>query len=202
VHWKYARGKLEAERAAISQSEVRWTILRPPVVYGPYDVTDRGFWYLRRLMKGGPLALANGGANSFRLVYSRDVAKATVAAAERDQAIDRIYNISQGEILTLRNFIEDSAIALGVQPKLVNAPLELLGELAGPYATMVNLVPDINAAVHDLGYKPTPWSEWAASTAQWFREHWKGDEAKLLESRPRELAFLEKWEKMLESWKR
>ena len=201
VHWKYARGKLEAERALIDQKELRWTILRPPVVYGPFDITDRGFWYLGRLLKGGPICLANGGNNAFRLVYSQDVARATVAAAEREKAVGAIYNVAQSEVITLRDFVLESARAYGLSPEIVNVPQEILGELGGPYASMINLISDIGAAQRDLGYHPTPFADFASSSALWFREHWKGDQAKLLETRQEELKIADRWKAVVSSWK-
>jgi len=196
IHWKYARGKMEAERVLVRQKNVPYTILRPPVVYGPFDVTDRGFWYVGRLLQGGPLLLASDGANSFKLVYSVDCARAFLLAAESARAENRAYNIAQGEIITLRHFIEESAFALGIQPQLVSIPSEFLGDLGGPYATavMTNLVPDNHAAETDFGYLTTPWTDFAAISAQWFRDHWRGDANKLFATRREELALAQQWQ--------
>jgi nucleoside-diphosphate-sugar epimerase len=193
IHWKYARGKLEAERAVIRQTRVPWTILRPPVVYGPYDVTDRGFWYLGRLQQGGPMLLASDGSASFRLSYSVDVARAFLDAAQTTRTIGHIYNTAQSEIITLRDFIEESARALSATTDLISIPIEFLGDLGGPYSTMPNLVQDNSAAERDFGYRTTPWTEFAAITAAWFRDHWKGDPAKLYATRREELALAQQW---------
>lgn len=196
IHWKYARGKLEAEAALMAQKNIPWTILRPPVVYGPFDVTDRGFWYVGRLLQGGPILLGADGANSFRLVYSVDCARAFLQAAQSSRAENRAYNISQGEVITLRNFIDESAYALGIQPQLVSVPSEFLGDLGGPYATavMTNLVQDNSAAETDFGYRTTPWVDFAAVSAQWFRDHWRGDATKLFATRKEELALAQQWQ--------
>lgn len=194
VHWKYARGKMEAERVLTKQNKVCWTALRPPVVYGPFDVTDRGFWYLGRIQKGGPILLAGDGAHSFKVVYSVDCARAFLQAAESPRAENRAYNIAQTESITLRDFIEESAAALGHKAELVSVPAEFLGplaELGGPYAApiMINLLQDNTAAAKDFGYAPTPWREFAKTSAHWFRDKWKGDATKLFASREKELAL-------------
>jgi nucleoside-diphosphate-sugar epimerase len=198
IHWKYARGKLDAEAACARQSKVPWTILRPPLVYGPYDVTDRGFWYLARLLDGGPLLLPNGGLNSMRLAYSRDLAQSYLLAAQHSEALGSIYNIAQEEILTLRDFIEENARIFGKKPEYVSLPLETAGELGGPYAYAGNWIPDLELARKDLGFSPTPFSTFAKISADWFRTHWQGDKAKLLATRKEELALAEKWKRALQ----
>jgi nucleoside-diphosphate-sugar epimerase len=200
IHWKYARGKLEAERECIQQKKVPWTILRPPVVYGPEDPTERGFWYLIRLLSGGPLLLADGGVQSFRLLSSEDAARAFVQViAHRKKTLRKAYFLGQSEIITLRDFVEESARALGIMPDYMDVPFDILGDLGGPWSTMVNIIPDISAARKDFGFAPTSFEEIVFETAHWFRDHWKGDSRKLLESRDKELAFGSQWKKVLDS---
>ena len=153
---------------------------------------ERGFWYIARLLKGGPLLLANSGVASFRLAYSVDVARAYLQASQAG-AHGKTYNLAQSEIITLRDYVEESARALGTKPELVNVPRELLGEMGGPHADLINHVPDITAAAKDFGFHPTPWPEAAKVSAIWFRDSWKGDEAKLLKTRPQEIDFAKRW---------
>lgn len=202
IHWKYARGKLEAERECLRQKRIPWTILRPPVVYGPFDPTERGFWYLIRLLSGGPLLLADGGVQSFRLLSSEDTARAFVQVLNnRKKTLRKAYFLGQSEIITLRDFVEESARALGILPDYMDVPFDILGDLGGPWSTMVNVIPDISGARKDFGFSPTPFEEFAHETARWFRDHWKGDAKKLLETRDRELAFGARWKKILESFR-
>lgn len=200
VHWKYARGKLDAERVIIEECGTPWTIIRPPVVYGPDDVTQRGFWYLARLLDGGPIILSNGGIQSFRLAYSKDVAQAFLRAALNPKAFNKAYFVGQKETITLKDFIDESAKHLGVKPVYVNLPAELVGELAGPHASMINMIVDISRAEKDLQFKPTSFPEFARETAIWFKEYWKGDKEQLLASRPKELVLAQKWKNVLEEF--
>lgn len=197
IHWKYARGKLEAEKVIVEQCQIPWTIIRPPVVYGPDDVTQRGFWYLARLLDRGPILLANGGNQSFRLVYSKDVAQAFLLAAMNPRAYSKAYFVGQREIITLKDFIDESARHLGVKPSYINVPKEILGDLGGPHASMVNIIVDIGRAERQLGFKPTPFTEFMKETTLWFKEQWKGDLNELLKTRPQELALAQKWQSAL-----
>lgn len=197
IHWKYARGKLEAERVIRNKCKIPWTIFRPPVVYGPDDTTERGFWYLARLMDGGPILLANGGVNSFRIVFSKDVAQAFLSAALKPSAFGKTYYVGQKEIVTLKDFLDESAKHLGVRPQYVNIPSDLPGEWGGPHASMVNIVVDISLAEKELNFKPTPFPTFIRETTLWFKEKWKGDLGSLLKTRPQELVLAQKWKNVL-----
>jgi nucleoside-diphosphate-sugar epimerase len=200
IHWKYARGKLEAERECAKQRKVPWTILRPPVVYGPNDPNEGGFWYLARLLQGGPVLLGDGGTQSFRLLSSADTARAFVKVVEvRKKTLRKIYFLGQGEIITLRDFVEESARAMGIIPEFLSVPTSVLGEMAGPYANMVNLIPDISAARKDFGFETTPFPEFARQAAEWFRDNWEGESSKLLTDRSNEIAFGANWKKRMSS---
>jgi len=186
-HWKYARGKLETEKALMAKCQGAWTILRPPVVYGPWDFTGRGFWYLERLLSGGPLILADGGKDTTRIVFSEDVAEATVQVAYNPKTKKQIYNIAGEERLSLKQFIEDSAAFLNCRAELKSIPLIQAGDLAGSYATMPFFIQDIEKAKKDFGYKPTPWKEYGKISAQWYLKNRNPD---LLKGREQELTLM------------
>lgn len=200
IHWKYARGKMEAEEIIRKKSTIPWTIIRPPVVYGPDDPTERGFWYLLRLLEGGPLILANGGIQSFRLSYSKDVAQAFLKAALNPKAHQKSYFIGQKEIITLKDFLDESAKCLGVVPNYVSVPLEIAKDLGGPHSSMINIIPDISEAERDLELRPTPFPQFIKETTNWFKEHWKGSREELLKSRPLELLLAQKWKNVIEEF--
>ncbi len=193
VHWQYARGKLEAEAYLTSQKEIPWTIFRPSPVYGPFDNKNRVFWYLTRLIQGGPILLGNGGVQSFRLCFSEDLARAYRSAAEKDSTKNQIYYLAQFEIVTLRQLLELSAEALKAPVEFLSLPEELLGELSGPLGNLQNFIPNIAKAQHELEYRPTPFEEFCTLTAKWFRDQWKGNEKELLTTRDEELTLAHKW---------
>jgi len=198
IHWKYARGKLQAEKECAAQEEIPWTILRPPVVYGPEDPTQRGFWYLARLLRGGPLLLADGGIQSFQIGYSVDIARAFLLAAEhKRKTVGRSYFLAQSEILTLRGFVEESAHALGIVPDWIDIPSDILKEKGGPFADMINLIFDTTPAREDFEFETTPWAVFARETAEWFRDRWQGNDLELLASREDELQLATRWKSLL-----
>ncbi len=201
ANWNYAHGKLEAEKILIKNKDIPWTIFRPPVVYGPNDVTSRGFWYLARLLEGGPILLSNYGSSSFQICYSKDLAKLYLLAAESRNSKNKIYNTPQKEVITLRSFIEESAAALGVSPKLINVCSEFISDFGGPYSSFENLIYDDSAVSADLGFIPTPWKQFAKETALWFTKNSNGKTESLLNNRREELQFAEKWMTALSAFK-
>ncbi len=193
VHWSYCRGKLEAERAVRTQSMSPWTIIRPTVVYGPRDSKQRGWWYLERLRTGGPILLPDGGHFSFRMVYSKDVAKLIYTAATSKRSEEKVYNAAQSEIITLRDFLEVSARAMGVSPTWVSVPTESLGDWGGTYANLTHFIPDITRAVTDLNFTTTPWERFVEETAHWYLKEYDGDRSAHLKTRGEELRFATQW---------
>ena len=190
--WAYARGKLEAEKALRDQARVPWTVVRPAVIHGPRDPAARGCWYLARVLAGGPILLADGGCASFRLAFSIDVARAVVLAATAPAAEARTYNLAQDEVLTLRDFIADPAAVLGLSPEFLSVPREFLGNLGGPFADFVNHVPDASRIQRELGFRPTPWAEFARTTAFACRDQ-AANPGALLATRAAELEFAARW---------
>jgi len=191
--WRYALGKLEAERALNDQDDVPFTIIRPPIVLGPEDPTLRGHFYFQRLLDGQPLLLTEGGGQSFRLVFSRDLARGYLLALRSNEALNSTYNLAQGEIVTLKQLVQLAAEALGQKPHIVSVPAAVFRatkfEYPEPYARMSNFIPDIDKATSELGYNTTPFAQWLPETARWYRETYAGTDTTHYDERDREVAF-------------
>lgn len=195
--WSYTLGKLGAERGLIEQDAVSYTIIRPPIVLGPEDPSLRGYFYFQRLMDEKPLLVTNGGVQSFRLVYSRDLARGYLMALKSERAVNQIYNLAQREVIRLVDLLKEAARALGVEPDLVGVPAEALAqgglEYPEPYARMTNFIPDISKAEAELGFVTTPFAEWLAKTVIWYRDSYQGEDSAGYGNRPREVEFAERY---------
>lgn len=191
--WEYASGKRDAEQVLRNQEEVPYTIIRPPIVLGPVDPTLRGYFYFQRLLDGKPVILTNGGINSFRMVYSGDLARAYLSAMDNPQAKNRVYNITQTEIITTRDFVDAAAAALGSEAEIVAVPDRILEaseiDYADPYSRLVNFIPAVRRAQDELGYESTPYQAWVKDTARWFRDHYQGEDAEGYAEREREVGL-------------
>jgi nucleoside-diphosphate-sugar epimerase len=193
--WQYAKGKLEVERATMRR-EIPWTIIRPPIVLGPHDVTRRGFYYFYRLMDGKPIILRDGGVATFRLANSTDLARAYRLAAATERSHNRVYNICQPEMFTLRLLLETAAEALDRPLETVSIPGDVLdrtGVSGGPYGGQVNFVPAIERARRELGYMTTPFKAWLTATARWYRDDYDGGPPDGYEGRDAEVSLADRF---------
>lgn len=169
----YANGKRGVEEV-VRQSRLAWTILRPPVILGADDRTNRVWWFVQRLLDGGPIVIPDWGPGRiFQVAWTEDLARAFVAAAQKPAAIGKTYNVAQAEIYTAASWISACARMLGVEPRYVHIPETALPDahleayalpIAGrPFGHMLL---DLSAIRCDLAFEPSPESAWLAATIQ------------------------------------
>jgi nucleoside-diphosphate-sugar epimerase len=199
--WGYTIGKLHGERVLREQAgDLPYTIIRPPVVLGPEDPTLRGYFYFQRLMDERPLIVTNGGVQSFRLVYSRDLARGYLRALERREAAGQIYNLAQHEVVRLIDLLQEAANVLEVSPTFVNVPAGVLAQsrldYQEPYARMSNFIPDISKAERELSYATTPFVAWLGETVLWYRDAYQGPDSAGYAERDREVKLAERFQEL------
>src|SRR5215470_15959061 len=76
----YGRTKLEGERIVASSAGLRWTVIRPGVVYGP---RDRAVLPLVRYTARGMAPLVGNGSAAYTFLYVGDLIRALLAAIDR-----------------------------------------------------------------------------------------------------------------------
>jgi 2'-hydroxyisoflavone reductase len=187
----YMVGKLAAEHTLVERTDVQWTIIRPPVVVGPDDPTHRGWFYLQRLFDGGPVLVRCCADRSFRIVYSEDLAAGYLRVLDSPPARGGTYNITQEEIVTMRDLLEALADGVGLTVDLLEVSQRDLDHVAldytDPYHQLSNFIPSVEKAQRDLGYRSTPFRDWAAVTACWYRDSYGGADSRGYERRDDEL---------------
>lgn len=161
----YGRTKGEGEQA-VRAAFPEATILRPSIIFGPEDRFFNRFAALARLLPVMPVIC---GGTRFQPVYVGDVADAVVAAAEREEAKGRTYELGGPRVLTFRELLRFVLDATGRRRPLVDVPLGLarlqarLGEwLPNPPLTTDQLlmlqrdtvVAEGALGLHDLGIAP------------------------------------------------
>jgi nucleoside-diphosphate-sugar epimerase len=97
-----------AAELAIETSGLKYTILRPTMIYG--SPRDRNMWRLIRFMRYSPIVPAFGDGNSLQQpIYVGDVAQAIVSCLCNDQTIGKSYNIAGKVPLTYNQVIDTIA---------------------------------------------------------------------------------------------
>ncbi len=114
----YGRSKGEGEiavRAAFPDA----TILRPSIVFGPEDGFFNRFAQISRLLPVMPVVR---GDVRFQAVYVGDVAAAVAAAAVREDAIGRTYELGGPRVAAFRELMAYILEVTGQRKPLVNVP--------------------------------------------------------------------------------
>lgn len=190
----YSQSKVEAEQLAhhyYREFEVPVVILRPGFVYGPRDRT-----VMPRLIEGlrqGTLRYPGAkGKRALNTIFVGNLVHAVLLALEVPAAVGQTYNLTDGEYVSKRRFVEAVADALGL-PRPWRAPPLWAARFATwlceswarltrakkpplfTYARLkffgYNLDFSIDKARRELGYQPKyDFAEAIAQTVAWYRD--------------------------------
>ncbi len=187
----YGQSKLGGEQV-VRSSELPWTIIRPPAVYGPRDPE---FLRLIKLARAPVFPLVGSPDQEFSFIYVRDLATALVHA-QQEVALANTYFASHDETVTGASLIRDIAHAvlgpdrrpprlLPIPPWITRMTLTSTGAMARLFgkATVLNsdkaneLLAEAwtcsAAALRaDTGWQATtPMAEGWKETVAWYRQH-------------------------------
>lgn len=120
----YLRTKGQAEQLIRNQSgdEIRYTIFKPSVMFGPGDSFTNRFAGLLRILPVLPLACADARMSP---VYVDDVARAFVAAIDDSHAHGRSYELCGPDIYSLEDVVRFVRRQLGLHRAIMPLPRPL-----------------------------------------------------------------------------
>lgn len=119
----YLRTKGQAEQLIRNQAgEIRFTIFKPSVIFGPNDSFTNRFARLLKLMPVLPLACAESRMSP---AYVDDVAQAFMAALEDSHTFGRTYELCGPDIYTLEEVVRFVRQQLGLKRLIVPLPRPL-----------------------------------------------------------------------------
>lgn len=164
---RYGRSKLAAE-AVVRDGPLPWTIVRPPMVYGPNDAEVLKVFKLART---GVVPIFGDGSQELSAIYGPDLAEALIAAAGAERAVGKTYYACHPEIFTSRAFVHAVAGAgapLSRRPvRLVSLPLWLARSLLALTSTAATLMGATTILTPD-------------KANEFFQNAWTGDPAPLV----------------------
>jgi dihydroflavonol-4-reductase len=186
----YGRSKLLAERAVQSpDNQVPWTIVRPPIVYGPRD-TDF-FLVIQAAARGLLVQMGRAEEKAFSLVHVRDLVRGLALMAASPDAVGRTYYLAHEQPCSWENLVGQLAQLLGRPVRTLWLPRPVgwlagaLSEFAGAFgrkglilsrdkvreACQDRWVCDVSLAGRELGYRSElALTEGLAETIQWYRQ--------------------------------
>ena len=182
----YGKSKLEAEQV-VQHSGLPFTILRPPVVFGP---RDRDVFSYFKIAKAGVLPIPGWRDRCYSLVFAPDLAEGILRAAAEPKASSEVFNLAGAEVVTWSELGHKISSALGVRGRVLRLPefaIRAAGRLAD-VAARVRGKPQIfcsqkviemlapawvaspGKAQAMLGWRAaTPLDEALALTVRWYR---------------------------------
>lgn len=179
----YGAHKADSERALFAlgrEQSIPVTTLRPAFVYGQYNAIEREAFFWDRLLARRPIIIPEDGEALMQWVYSQDVARAAVLAAETEVAIGHAHNVANYPPITQVDFVRLLASVAGTTADLVHVPRERLqrlggGLLAPPYYFGTYLdVPPITVRADrirsELGLELTPLETGLRETFGWYEQ--------------------------------
>jgi nucleoside-diphosphate-sugar epimerase len=114
----YGRSKLAAEEV-VKASRLAWTIVRPPMVYGPRDQEVLKVFRLARL---GLAPVLGDGTQELSAVHGADLADALIAAVTSRATVGRAYYACHPEIFTGAEMARAVGRAMGRSPAVIRVP--------------------------------------------------------------------------------
>jgi nucleoside-diphosphate-sugar epimerase len=114
----YGRSKLAAEQA-VTSSALPWTIVRPPMVYGP---RDQEVLKVFRLARFGVAPVLGDGSQELSAVYGGDLAEGLIAAGTTAGVTGRAYYACHPEVFTGADMARAVGRAMGKSPAVIRIP--------------------------------------------------------------------------------
>jgi 2'-hydroxyisoflavone reductase len=168
----YGPLKVACEDEALERYGDRATLVRPGIVAGPHDQTDRFTWWARRAARGGVVPLPARPDQPVQVVDSRDLANLVVTLVHDDRP--GTYNaVGPEEPVTMAGLVEACARGTGATVRVVPVDPALPGTV--PPLVLPNPRADVGmrrsaALARTVGLTSTPLEQTAADVVAWDRE--------------------------------
>src|SRR3954463_6733114 len=127
----YTRSKVEAEALALSyvaKHGLPLSVVRPGFIYGPRDRTVLP--KLLSALRAGRFAYFGSGNQALNCIYVKNLVHGIFLAAEVPQAIGEVFNLTDGQRVSKREFVGQVATLAGLRPPRRRIPLWLAWTLA------------------------------------------------------------------------
>ena len=157
--WAYACSKLIDEFLALAY----WKERKLPVIIvrlfntvGPRQTGRYGMVipnFVRQALAGQPITVFGDGTQSRSFTYVGDVVRALVALIDEPRAVGQVFNIGNGEEISIGALAERVKAAAGSTSEIVRIPYDQAYESG--FEDMPRRLPDITKVRQLVGYDPT-----------------------------------------------
>ncbi len=204
---KYYGGlKALCEQTVAQGAPGKTTVIRPGLIVGPGDPTDRFSYWPLRLVRGGEVLAPGDGSDPVQIIDVRDIAEWTIQMVER-RALGTFNATGPERKLTMKEMLDGCMQGTGATATLTWVPATFLEEQkVTPWGDMPAWLPATgetagsglvsNARATKLGLRFRPVAETARDTVAWFKTQPAERQAKLRAglSPEREAEVLKAWQ--------
>ena len=120
----YGNRKAECERA-VRSSGLQHLILRPALVFGPYDHTDRLYYWLYQLKTSEYILIPEGGMRLLSLTYVDDLVLSIIKALELE-TFTGTFNCTSYPRSSIEQLIKESSSIIPTHAECISASAEFL----------------------------------------------------------------------------
>jgi 2'-hydroxyisoflavone reductase len=196
----YGAQKVASERAVLESFGERATIVRPGLIVGPHDRSDRFTYWVRRIARGDTILAPDRPERRMQFIDVRDLGDWIASGLER--GLSGIYNAT-GPALKVGDVLDVCAKVAGKVPTFVWIPEKwLLREGVGPWMELPLWAPagddvvvsaaDCSRAV-ERGLVFRPLAETVRDTLEWDGTRPPGESLKAGLSAEKERRLLDAW---------
>jgi len=210
----YGGLKALCEQAAEAAMPHRVLVIRPGLIVGPYDYTDRFTYWVARVARGNEIreVLAPGRPDrAVQFIDARDLADWTVQMIESEQT--GVYNCnSVPNALTMNRLLEECRVVSGSDASFTWVSEDfLIREKVAAWSEMPLWLPEEGAPQFngfmfincdkavDAGLTYRPLSETIRDTLNWYRSSQPGEELKAGLDSEKEQRLLRQWHSTLDT---
>lgn len=172
----YIAGKVALEqeiREVCADRGVPYSVVRPSILYGPYNYAPRESEYIRFMVQQGLLPHITDAAGGFQFVYVKDAAEAVKRCLLNETAYGQAYNLCQDGITDYERFYQYLRDAAGGEITEVRLTCGQAGQqgvpLPFPVTREETLVASNEKSKEQLGLVYTDMGEGMAKTYRAFR---------------------------------
>lgn len=114
----YGKRKAACERY-LTNSKLPYIIFRPSLVYGPYDYSDRLYYWIHATQSNHAFILPENGERIFSITYVDDLVNCIIQSIE-NSICNKIYNCISHPIMSILEIIKTSSKILKQKIKVIS----------------------------------------------------------------------------------
>ena len=184
----YGNRKAECERI-LRKSGLPFVILRPALVFGKYDTTDRFYYWLHQVKEKETLLLPENGERLFSVTYVKDLIT-TIHTCMKGEFNNMIINVITKPKTSIIEIVELAQLNLGRTNKALLASADFLDEnnisqwVDMPLWIHGDFFTYSNEKLQVLGIAPTPMKRALAETIDYYKDlNWPTPKYGIVESK-------------------